>query len=355
MRQFTLKFKPLSIALAGAVLLSSPAIAKDAKYTLESTKVPADFSYTLDSGAWDSITPVTITLDQTPYKPNEYPGITTTDVSMKSMYDDKNLYIHVQYKDPTRSMNYFPWEKQADGSWKVLSNKDQTDHENTYYEDKMGLYWDISTRGFARRGCAISCHLTRDGKNNGFPDNSAGRKYTRREGQTIDMWHWKAVRTGPFGLTHDQYVDHIADPSVSKGYGRHGDEKTAGGYPRNRTDDKKMPKYMNKDPESKLTYIIDEEKVPFVDTFKPGDRIPGLVIKKMEGSAADIQTLSEHKDGQWTLVFKRALTTAHPKSAVQDVQFTDLSKPYHFGVSVFDNTQINHMYHDGSVQLIFKQ
>lgn len=354
MRQYKLKLSKLSVTLAGILLLNSQVFASDAQFTLESHKAPEGMSYTLNDSAWETVKPLKITLDQTPYKPNKYPGITTTEVSMKSLYDDNNLYIHIQYKDPTRSMDYFPWEKQADGSWKVLSNKDQTDHENTYYEDKMGLYWDISTRGFAKRGCGISCHLTREGKNNGFPDTSAGRKYTRREGQTIDMWHWKAVRTGPYNLTHDQYVDHISDPSVGRSFGRHGDEKTAGGYPRNRTDDKKMPKYMNKDPESKLTYILDADKVPFVDTFQPGDRVPGLVIKKMEGSAADIHTLSEHKDGQWTLVFKRALTTDHPKSAVQDVQFTDLSKPYHFGISVFDNTQINHIYHDGSIQLLFK-
>jgi hypothetical protein len=39
---------------------------------------------------------------------------------------------------------------------------------------------------------------------------------------------------------------------------------------------------------------------------------------------------------------------------VQDVQFNDLNKAYSFGVSVFDNSQINHVYHNGVLNMVFK-
>ena len=68
----------------------------------------------------------------------------------------------------------------------------------------------------------------------------------------------------------------------------------------------------------------------------------------------DLRYISVWKDGKWTLVFKRPLVTTHPKAAEQDVQFSDLKKSYFFAVSAFDNSQINHVYHDGAIELKFK-
>ena len=46
--------------------------------------------------------------------------------------------------------------------------------------------------------------------------------------------------------------------------------------------------------------------------------------------------------------------TTGPKDLEQDVQFSDLKKKYYFGVAAFDNSQINHIFHDGSIELSFK-
>lgn len=345
----------LACTMAGMCLLSGSAFAKGETYTLDSIKISAPISLEASNPAWAKAIPLKLTLSETPYKPTEFPGLTKTNVVLKSLYDGKYLYIFMQYNDPTKSLDRFPWVKQADGSWKPLKHKDQTGHENFNYEDKVAMLWNISARGFAKKGCSIACHITKDGMNNGIPDHSAGRKYTRSPGETIDMWHWKSVRTGmAFDLSHDQYIDDVTDPKKNKNWGRHGDEKTGGGYTNNIAKDKKMPAFMSSRAGDTRTYIIDSEKVPFVDTFKAGDMIPGIIVAKMTGSAADIQTSARHENGKWTLVFKRALTTNHPKSSVQDVQFKDLSRPYYFGVAVFDNTQINHIYHEGSIKLQFK-
>lgn len=147
-------------------------------------------------------------------------------------------------------MHISPWVKQEDGSWKQ------------------------------------SCHITKEGKNNGFSDNSAGRKYTRKVGETIDMWHWKSVRTGlAFDLSHDQYIDSIADPE------------------KNKNKESKLPIYMSSS-DKNMPYIIESDKVPFVDTFKAGDEIAGIIVEKMTESAADVMTSNLYADGKWTLVFK---------------------------------------------------
>ena len=343
----------LSVVMASTMLLASSAFAAD--YKLESVKgTPA----TLDAGdaAWAKAKEVTVPLTETPYKPEGYKGMAKSTAVIKSLYDDKNIYIKYQYDDPTYSVDRQPWEKQADGSWKQLKVLDQTGHDNTYYEDKAAIYWNINTKGFEKKGCAIACHITKDGKNNGFDDTSAGRKYTNNAGETLDMWHWKGVRSGlSFDQTHDQYVDSTNDLKLSKEWGRKGDEQTKGGYKNNINEAKTGPAFMNKDPkDNAIGSIKDENKVPFVDTFKAGDKIPGPIVTQHDGSAGDIATKAVWKDGKWTLVFKRPLVTAHPKSAEQDVQFSDLKKSYFFAVSAFDNSQINHVYHDGAIELKFK-
>lgn len=342
----------LVIAISGALLLTP--IAMSAENVLESSKADKAVSLDAKDAVWSKAKALTINLTETPYKPTGYPGITKTKVTLKSLYDDKNVYFYMQYYDPTKSLVRAPWQKQADGTWKMLGTKDQAGQINDYYEDKAAMFWNINAEGFEKKGCAIACHLTKDGKNNGIEDKSAGRKYTEA-GQTIDMWHWKSVRGGvQFDLADDQFVDSNTDPKANGNWGRKNDENNGGDYKANATEDKKMPAFMNPAGKKDL-WILDSEKVPFKDEgFKAGDLLAGLTIAKYTGSRADVQTSSNYADGKWTLVFKRALTTDYPKSKEQDVQFSDLKKPYYFGVAVFDNAQINHVYHEGSIKLTFK-
>lgn len=343
----------MSLAIVSSLLIGTQALAKGEKYELVSKKLDAPITLEATNPAWKNAPGLKMVLSETPYKPNGFPGVTNTNIVLKSLHDKDSIYVYLQYEDPTASVARFPWIKQEDGSWKQLHTKDQTGHENNNYEDKVAFLWDINTKGFAKKGCAIACHTNKNGLVDGIPDMSAGRKYTRKEGQTIDMWHWKSVRTGlAFDLSHDQYIDHMKNES--KGWGRHGDDKLSGGYKNNITKDKKTPMYMSKNPKNTLTYLKDSDKISFVDTFKAGDMVPGIIVSKMSGSAADIQTSSVYADGKWTLVFKRALITTGKNTKKQDVEFTDLSKGYYFGVAVFDNTQINHVYHDGSIRLLFK-
>jgi hypothetical protein len=299
--------------------------------------------------AWDAAKAITVTVDELPYEPsNGYKGMQKTDVSIKSLYDADNVYFLITYKDPTKSLARFPWVKQADGSWKKLSDKDSTGHDNTYYEDKLALFWDISTKGFKEEGCMVACHLDEPG------DTSAGRKYTDSADETIDMWHAKFVRSLPMGMFDDQYVDNNTDPKKNKGWGRKGDTGK-GGYKNNDNADKSAPAFMNLNPtEDEMYYVIPSKKVPFVDNFKEGDVVPGIHIAPMQGGRADILSRNHYDNGTWTLEVMRSLKTEGENVETQDVQFSDMAKSFPFGIAVFDNSQINHLYHTETLDMVFK-
>lgn len=210
------------------------------------------------------------------------------------------------------------------------------------------MFWNISTKGFESEGCMIACHLDEPG------DKSAGRKYTASDSETIDMWHAKYVRSLPMGMFDDQYVDNNTDPKKNKGWGRKGDTGK-GGYKNNDNADKSAPAFMNLNPsKDDKYYVIPSKKVPFVDTFKEGDIVPGIDIKPMMGGRADILARNHYENGTWTLEVMRSLKTDGENAETQDVQFSDMSKSYPFGIAVFDNSQINHLYHLETLEMKFK-
>lgn len=342
--------------LSSAILLAAMATAAPAADGLVSVKVAAPVQ--LDGvveAAWEQAPAMKLVLDKTPYKPEDYKGMTSTEIVLKSAYDAENVYFLLQYKDPTRSVARAPWVKQADGTWKQLKQVDATGHDNTHYEDKLSILWDINARGFAKLGCAVVCHATVNGKLNGIDEKSPGRKYTNKPGETVDMWHWKGVRTGAVGQVDDQFINDNDPKGDAKDWGRQPDTKTGGGNSDNMNAEKTGPAFMNPDPKDENRYWIhDDKKVPFVDTFKAGDVVAGMIVKPFEGSRGDIACASKWADGMWTIEVKRKLVTTGEKAAEQDVQFSDLTKAYTFGVAIFDNSQINHLYHGGAPKLTFK-
>ncbi|WP_372882694.1 ethylbenzene dehydrogenase-related protein [Psychromonas sp.] len=350
-----MKFKKSLLASAVIAFSLMPFGAVQAKTTtLESVKGMSEIKLDgMADAAWEKAPSIKVKIDKLPYKPNNgYEGIKKTTVEMKSLYDDEYIYFLMRYEDPTESLDRFPWMKQADGSWKQLENKDDTGHDNTYYEDKVAILWDINTEDFAEKGCNAACHRASDGKINGFESKSPARKYTKA-GQTIDMWHWKGVRTAVNNQIDDQFIDSTSDPRENSNWGRKGDHKTGGGYVNN-IDDQKQPAFVSSAPSEDAVAILDSEKQPFTADYNKTTRIPGIVTQPFTGSRGDIDTVAVWKDGVWTLEIKRKLVTTGEQAAIEDVQFNDMSKVYPFGIGVFDNSQINHLYHRGVLNLIFK-
>ncbi len=341
--------KPL--VCAALSLLPLTALANSLVLTSAKTDQPLTIDGQVDQH-WSAASPLVIELNELPYEPvPRYEGIKETTVKLRSMYDAEYVYFLVEWTDPTQSLGRFPWIKQADGQWKLMKRPDQTGNDNTYYEDKFAFLWNINQSGFAKKGCDKSCHMAENGILEGIKDTSVGRHYTSA-GQTIDIWHWKSARTNPVKQVDDQYMN--SDHAQNKGWGRHSDESTGGGYRKNVNADHTAPAYMTQGQSSQPYWVLNAQKQPFTDTAIEGDIVGSMILEAATGSRGDIQGYGTWQDGVWTLEIKRTLTTHWEQSTSQDVQFTNFDKVYHFGVTAFDNAQINHLFHKKALQLRFE-
>jgi hypothetical protein len=261
----------------------------------------------------------------------------STEVTLKAVYTDTDVFFLAQWRDKTQSYQRAPWKKQADGSWvKLKDPNDKGGDSNQYYEDKFAMIWNINVAGFEAAGCMVACHA-------GEPGKAYGNKYANNPDELADIWHWKSVRTGPVGQVDDQYLDSTRyDKDKSPEAGRKSDPRTGGGYADNFSDDKKLPKFGAKGNKPAPPYwILDQEKEPFDDgKYKPGNEVAGILVAPFAGDRGDISAKAVWSKGIWTLELSRKLTTG----GKFDVQFNDLSKQYAFGAAVFDNAQVRHAF-----------
>lgn len=284
----------------------------------------------------------------------------STTVAVKSMYDDKNLYMQLKWADPTNSMAREPWVKEGD---KLVKK-----NPNEFYEDKLAINWNAnnSVADFNKTGCAIVCHVT------DATDPKTGKKivkhWTNGNAEILDMWHWKLTRQnslyGPDkpGLMHDQYMDNIKyDPNDenTKNAGRHSDPgpKEYDANATGKSPDWGQPKLVHDGPAANGNPYVIVDKLDKTKPFDPsmvagmkeGDFIAGPIAYQITGDPADISAKGSYADGAWTLEVQRPLKTASNK----DIQFEDLAKEYFFSVSAFDNSQIGHAYQKGVNRMTF--
>jgi len=295
-----------------------------------------------------------------------------TKVNLKAVYTADSVYFLATYKDPTESWYRYPWVKQEDGSWK--QDKDPNDKggdNNLHYEDKMAFIWPInnSIEKFETKGCYTACH---DGENADL--KPYGNKRTAGEGQLGDIWHWKSVRN--LNQLDDQYLDWtMVDTSTPENQaktieaGRHSDPKESGGYSDNfaslpdpadatkTVPDKTMPGFTSPSIDTTTGapgYILASEKVAVtkeeLDAMPVGTIIPGVVKSEIVGDRGNISAGWVWADGVWTIEFGRLLDTA----SEFDVEFTDLTASYYFGVAVFENAQVRHATQTAPSFLVFK-
>jgi hypothetical protein len=271
-------------------------------------------------------------------------------VTLKAAYTGDMLYLLIQYADPTNSVRRGPFQKQADGSWKKLTDPaNKGGDDNVYYEDKWAMIWPIdnSIKAFDKEGCAALCHLDQ-----GKP---YGNKYTAREGEIVDMWHMKGSRTAPWGFVDDQYADHTRyDPKASPNAGRKSDPGTATGEYNNFNLVDGKPQFMNRDAKpgnaGGTYYIKRGDEVAFDDSkFKAGDEVASYIVNQLQGDRADLRATMTWKDGMYTSVVSRKLVTG----SKFDVQFRDLNVRYGFGFAAFDNAQVRHATTDDPLYLVF--
>ena len=311
-----------------------------------------------DEAAWADAEEIVIKVE------NGFGGF-ATEVHLKAIYTEDSVYFLMSYADPTESWFRSPWQKQEDGTWKKVSDPDDKGGDNNLvYEDKFAFIWPINNSivDFETKGCATACH---SGDGTGKP---YGNKYTAGEGQLGDIWHWKSIRN--LLQIDDQYLDWTAyDAEKAKEAGRKSDPKESGGYADNYATmpdpadasktvaDKSKPGFGSAGIDMTTAapgYILDSEKTALdqaaLDAMPAGSYLPGIIKSQIVGDRGNISAGWKWVDGTWTIEFGRLLDTG----SEYDVQFTDLTAMYYFGVAVFENAQVRHAFQYGASFIVFK-
>ena len=86
-----------------------------------------------------------------------------------------------------------------------------------------------------------------------------------------------------------------------------------------------------------------------MDALPAGSYIPGIIKSAIVGDRGDISAAWKYADGTWTIEFSRKLETG----SETDVQFSDLTGTYYFGLAVFENAQVRHAFQNGATPFVF--
>ena len=124
-----------------------------------------------------------------------------TKVTLRSAYDNTNIYFLAEWSDPTQSLNLAPWYfDPISKSWlqedvqRTFSSTGQVIRE-AFSEDRFGMLWNInnSVSGWNGATCYRSCH-TGLSATDGFAAHHANGPTEK-----IDQWLWRSAATNPSG------------------------------------------------------------------------------------------------------------------------------------------------------------
>lgn len=304
-----------------------------------------------------------------------YTGNIIPSVTLRSAYDNNNIYFLAEWTDPSQSLVRQPWyfdpttQKWAQESGTPSFSSSGAITRPAFYEDKLAMLWNVnnSVYGWNNGTCYKSCHT-------GLPaTDGSSRHFTNFPSERIDMWHWKSVRGGVNGSFQfdDQYQDNtypngrksdvgavayvdnkqtlmITGTSTSVGVPKYvipgrtnyywvlGSEITEG-----------IAKTVSAVSATGVLTLNDASTIdPNVGTDYQrvgaglGPKaIAGITITSYTDSRGDITCKSTYTNDGWILEFKRALKTGDVQN--QDVDFSSLADQY-FGFAIFENAQIAH-------------
>ena len=145
----------------------------------------------------------------------------------------------------------------------------------------------------------------------------------RDQGVFLDLWHWRAARSGSMGFSDNQYVlehrinDAGSGPNTSNFDGAAGTpirmfdpEKV--GFAALRFDD--IPNLTTAD----VYNLTSENSIPFDPDYawQEGDVIPRLMIREPSGSRGSIRSDGQWADGRWTVELQRAMDPGSPRDDI---------------------------------------
>ncbi len=247
------------------------------------------------------------------------------EVELRSFYTDSHLFLQLSWPDPTPDQTIRQW--QYDGtSWQAGKG----------LEDGFGILWATKSQ-FPQFSCARACHLDDFGVQSARFHAQSRMKLSTE--QRLDLWNWKAERTGKFGFADDRYLD---------SEGMHGD----------------LPGELFR--ENSAAKLQNSEALPFVEGDRPlyaaagkpipsgfipaGTVAPGYLTELPNGDRADVSAAGRYADGRWTVVLRRQLKTG----SENDVEFVP-GEEVGFGLSIMDNTLYDHYASKSSETLLLAE
>jgi hypothetical protein len=313
------------------------------------------------------------------------------DIRVQAAYDDEYLYMRFEWASERPDIVHQLWRYDGE-KWSAWGGPKPDAIRRgmpASYEDRVSLLLDDrnvpiadgSQIGFEQVGCWATCHSSMrympeapsSDVVRAHPDLgdqglrvSDIRKYlltTRTDdspaagwdkvkseaeiqelfdlGQFLDLWMWRAARSGPIGYGDDSYVleyrnaDQGKSPFANPAEPTYMYDASKLGY--NAIHEDQFESMLLQVP-----LIVGENAVPFDPDaeFQEGDLLPRQVLQTPDGSRAALLSNSRWEDGQWIVEMRRLLDTGNPDDkALQPGQI------YNVGIAVFDDMVSNRRHH----------
>jgi hypothetical protein len=285
----------------------------------------------------------------------EIPRELSAELRVKAAYNDSHAFFVFDWAG-TENV-YHDYLYFEGGTWKTTRGSSPGVHPQRLYEDRVSfLLDDGGVRYFDSAGGFITVHEKMRFLSNQAPAEEVAehaylggtlksrdvRKYLpetrsgpdwqavrseeqlaalKKAGVFLDMWMWRSHRGGPIGYVDDTWVMEYRNSDAGKA-----------AFTDNWDAEKKQPKFMFDAGKSGLTalkwddvknqrltqkdryYLAEEFAAPF-DTaraWQEGDAIPRRLLRKPDGSRADITGRGVWANGRWTVEMARPLDTGAP-------------------------------------------
>jgi hypothetical protein len=168
-------------------------------------------------------------------------------VTLRSMYDDQNIYFLAEWNDASNNSNPVPWyfdpvskRWTQEASARTYNVNGALTREG-WGEDKLAFLWniDFSTPKFISQTCYASCHVFTPYMDYSLSttgtytaNNASGNHYTNGPNEKIDMW-WGRLgyisKSTATNFMDDNYQDWAGGPAITNltggnANGRHVDD-----------------------------------------------------------------------------------------------------------------------------------
>ncbi len=220
----------------------------------------------------------------------------STNISIRSVHTDADVYFLVTWDDKTQDVSHKSW---------VWNANKKAYEEGKDREDMFAVV-------FEHTGTFV-------------PDMLAPVD------AVWDVWHWKAFRTNP----QEYAMDKTHRYTRQKPEGKANEHRSYDGKP-----------IWIARPEDAGDTVEKKQEAP---KEHKGDQVPQYVPGKPTASAADVRAKGTWADGRWTLELGRKLNTSH----ADDTAFAP-SRTYKMALSAFDRTGDMDKA-SGEIELVFRR